>query len=82
MPGAMEHLASMIAPTVRVVLNAGRAHVEFLIVEAFPWDTAPRNRFPDREGHVVNAVVSGRVASLGVAGRRRGRPGSIPTWIG
>ena len=30
MPGEVKHLASMIAPTVRVVLNAGLAHVEFL----------------------------------------------------
>jgi putative transposase len=39
-------------------------------VEAFPWDTAPRYLLHDRDGLFVNAVVSRRVASLGITDRR------------
>jgi transposase InsO family protein len=40
------------------------------IVEAFPWDTAPRYLLHDRDGLFVNAIVSRRVASLGITDRR------------
>jgi len=54
------------------------------IVEAFPWNTAPRYLLHDRDGLFVNTIVSRRVASLGITDRRtepRG-PGRIPTWNG
>ena len=40
------------------------------IVEAFPWDTAPRYLLHDRDGLFVNALVRRRVASLGITDRR------------
>lgn len=40
------------------------------IVEAFPWDTAPRYLLHDRDGLFVNTIVSRRVASLGISDRR------------
>jgi transposase InsO family protein len=40
------------------------------IVEAFPWDTAPRFLLHDRDGLFVNAIVRRRVASLGITDRR------------
>jgi putative transposase len=40
------------------------------IGEAFPWDTSPRFLLHDRDGLFVNAIVSRRVASLGITDRR------------
>ena len=39
------------------------------IVEAFPWNTAPRYLLHDRDGLFVNEVVSRRVTSLGIIDR-------------
>ena len=42
------------------------------IVEACPWDAAPPFLLHARDGLFANAIVSGRVASLGLTDRRHG----------
>ena len=53
------------------------------LVEAFPWETAPRYLLRDRDA-VYGVAFSRRAQSMGIreVRRRRGRPGRIRTWNG